>query len=65
MWKGWKVSESQKFFSNLIDEIKMMQEAHRRDGKVIFNITTSEPYYTTITFQGQTILYVVLEQVVK
>jgi hypothetical protein len=34
MWKGWKISESKEDFSNIIQQIKYIQEDHRRDGKI-------------------------------
>jgi hypothetical protein len=36
MWKGWKTSESQKYFSNIIRKVKQVKEDHKRDGKMKF-----------------------------
>jgi hypothetical protein len=34
MWNGWKISESQKSFPNIIQHVKEIQDDHRRDGKI-------------------------------
>jgi hypothetical protein len=36
MWRGWKISLSKKSFSNIIQAVKVIQEHHRRYGKMDF-----------------------------
>jgi hypothetical protein len=36
MWDGWRISESQKSLSNIIQQVKDIQEGHRIDGKINF-----------------------------
>jgi hypothetical protein len=36
MWKGWMINESQKSFTNIIQQVKEIQVDHRRDGNIKF-----------------------------
>jgi hypothetical protein len=52
MWKGWKISESQKFFSNIIQQVKELQENNRKDGKIKFQFNQN----LTIIFYNNTLM---------
>jgi hypothetical protein len=36
IWEKWKVSEAQKSFSNITQQVREMQEDHREGGKINF-----------------------------